>query len=212
MKTDFFILTATMSTSTIDKWNKLETLIGHRCDSIEDFVDGIHCIVVVDKQNKQQNLALQESLHQQEIIILRQQLAEKENIQNSLQQQLEVIAQENKSLHSELENNKVILTQTMNQLIENVGYLENAKLKGLAADTILTVQQETINSILCHVEITPIKEVGEPFNSKFQYIEEIETTDDLSRDGIVAETINVGYRQNQVCIKPQRVVVYKYKK
>ena len=38
MKTDFFILTATMSTSTIDKWNKLETQIGHRCDSIEDFV------------------------------------------------------------------------------------------------------------------------------------------------------------------------------
>ena len=28
MKTDFFILTATMSSATIDKWNKLETLIG----------------------------------------------------------------------------------------------------------------------------------------------------------------------------------------
>lgn len=212
MKTDFFILTATMSTSTIDKWNELETLIGHRCDSIEDFVEGIHRIVVAEQQAKQNVLALQDSLHQQEIITLRQQLVETENIQNSLQQQLEVIAQENKSLHSELENNKVILTQTMNQLIENVAYLENAKLKGLAADTILTVQQERINSILSHVEITPIKEVGEPFNSKFQYIEEIETTDDLSRDGIVAETINVGYRQNQVCIKPQRVVVYKYKK
>ena len=212
MKTDFFILTATMSSSIIDKWNELETLIGHRCDSIEDFVDGIHSIVITDKQNEQKNLAQQESLHQKEIITLRQQLAEQENQLNNLQQQLDVIGQEKESLHTKLENSKVLLTQTMNQLIENVGYLENAKLKGLTADTILTVQQEMINSILSHVEITPIKEVGEPFDSKFQYIEEIEVTDDISKDGVVAETIHVGYRQNQVCIKPQRVVVYKCKK
>ena len=55
MKTNFFILTATMSSATIDKWNKLETLIGNRCDSIEDFVEGIHRIVVAEQQRVCQN-------------------------------------------------------------------------------------------------------------------------------------------------------------
>lgn len=212
MKTDFFILTATMSSATIDKWNKLETLIGHRCDSIEDFVEGIHRIVVAEQQAKQNVLALQDSLHQQEIITLRQQLVEKDSQINTSNQQLEASNRENESLRNALEKNKAILTQTMNQLIDNMNYLENAKLKGLTADTILAVQQDTMDSVLSLVDIKPINEIGKRFDSKFQYAEEIENTEDPLKDGIVAETISIGYRQNQVCIKPQRVVVYKYKK
>ena len=93
-----------------------------------------------------------------------------------------------------------------------MSYLENAKLKGLTADTILAVQQDTMDSVLFLVDIKPINEIGKRFDSKFQYAEEIENTEDPLKDGIVAETISIGYRQNQVCIKPQRVVVYKYKK
>ena len=109
MKTDLFILTATMSSYTIDKWNKLETLIGHRCDSIDDFVEGIHRLIVEDQQTKENALALQESLHQEEIITLRQQLVEKDRQITISNQQLEVSNRENESLRSSLENNKAIL-------------------------------------------------------------------------------------------------------
>ena len=61
------------------------------------------------------------------------------------------------------------------------------------------------------IGVTPIQGVGVPFDSKFQSAEELEETSDASKDGIVAESISRGFRIENACIKPQKVVVYKFK-
>lgn len=52
---------------------------------------------------------------------------------------------------------------------------------------------------------------GIPFSEEIHYIENTIKTEDVSLDEIVAETYRDGYRKDGMLLRPQKVVIYKYR-
>ena len=205
----------------IDKLDKIEAyIIGHSCSNFKDFVEGVYEKFLQEDTCNKAFIAEKELLNKQidtqtkELESLRNQLKIAEGKAIELQSQIETLTQENISkdgtisqVQSQLRN---LTSDLLNKLIDSADYIENARLKGKTAEVILKTQEEKIDSLLALIGVTPIQGEGMSFDGKFQSAEELENTTDKSKDGIVAESISRGFRTENTCIKPQKVVVYKY--
>ena len=205
----------------IYKLDKIEAyVIGHSCSSFKDFVEGVYEKFLQKETDNKANIAEKKLQDKQiekltkEIESLRDQLNIAEGRVTEHQSQIDTLTQENISkdgtisqVQSQLQN---LTSDLLNSLIDSAGYIDNARLKGKTAEVILKSQEEKIDSLLALIGVTPIQGEGMSFDGKFQSAEELENTTDKSKDGIVAESISRGFRTENACIKPQKVVVYKY--
>lgn len=220
-----YTIAASANRQTIEKWNKLEAyVVGKKCDNLDDLINGLyeHWVSNTGQSNDQKPsqianneeleaankkiIKLQNELEQakESIMSFEQRLSEKDA---KIQSANETIAQQK----DDIQNQSTTISNLVESTISSAVYVETAGYKHQTSDIILQNLEQQLEHLLSLVGITPMTEIGLPFDNRFQKIITIQETDDPTKNNIVVETLGKGFRKGDLCLKEQEVVIYQYK-